>query len=191
MPCSRDRDFTIQSYSQTETRQNLHVEEGQTGVAALAGCCSLLLLQQLFSQKKPNRTTITHSSPLPPPPPTSRGSNRPLIRYEERCVVWHLPEIPLINNSLPPTHFSKQTHNQDSFSLSLQKQKKKHNLLLLLVVVSLLLLLVSGSVTGNTHSPSNHEGSFWVPGADNLSAKSTRFQKQTDSMMHGWVGRSR
>jgi hypothetical protein len=125
MPCSRDRDFTIQSYSQTETRQNLHMEEGQTGVAALAGCCSLLLLQQLFSQNKPNRTTITHSSPLPPPPPTSRGSNRPLIRYEERCVVWHLPQIPLINNSLPPTHFSKQTHNQDSFSLSLQKQRKE------------------------------------------------------------------
>lgn len=86
--------------------------------------CSLLLLQ-LFSQNKPNRTTITHSSPLPPPPPTSRGSNRPLIRYEERCVVWHLPQIPLINNSLPPTHFSKQTHNQDSFSLSLQKQRKE------------------------------------------------------------------
>ncbi len=102
--------------------------EGQTGVAALVGCCSLLLLQQLFSQNKPNRTTITHSSPLPPPPPTSRGSNRPLIRYEERCVVWHLPEIPLINNSLPPTHpptSQKQTHNQDSFSLSLQKQRKE------------------------------------------------------------------
>jgi hypothetical protein len=125
MPCSRDRDFTIQSYSQTETRQNLHMEEGQTGVAALASCCSLLLLQQLCSQKKPNRTAITHSSPLPPPPSTSRGSNRPLIRYEERCVVWHLPEIPLINNSLPPTHFSK-TNPQPEQLLSLpQKQRKE------------------------------------------------------------------
>jgi hypothetical protein len=92
--------------------------------------------------------------------------------------------------SHPPTS-QKQTHNQNSFSLSLRNREKKHNLLLLLLVVSLLRLLVSGSVTENTHSPSNHEGSFWVPVADNLSAKSTRFQKQTDSMMHGWVGRSR
>ncbi len=162
MACSRDRDFTIQSYSQTETRQNLHMEEGQTGVAALVGCCSLLLLQQLFSQNKPNRTTITHSSPLPPPPPTSRGSNRPLIRYEERCVVWHLPEIPLINNSLPPTHpLLKNKPTTRTASLSpFRNREKKHNLLLLLLVVSLLLLLVSGSVTENTHSPSNHEGSF-------------------------------
>jgi hypothetical protein len=92
--------------------------------------------------------------------------------------------------SHPPTSQNKPTTRTASLS-PFRNREKKHNLLLLLLVVSLLLLLVSGSVTGNTHSPSNHEGSFWIPGADNLSAKSTRFQKQTDSMMHGWVRRSR
>lgn len=149
--------------------------EGQTGVAALVGCCSLLLLQQLFSQNKPIRTTITHSSPLPPPPPTSRGSNRPLIRYEERCVVWHLPEIPLINNSLPSETEKRNTIFCCCF----------------LLFLSFFFSYLGLSLKILTH-PATMKEAFEFRGQTIYLLRAQGFKnRQTDSMMHGWVGRSR